>query len=279
MIDQVEHRYADSNGVKIHYAIAGKGPLVVMIHGFPDFWYSWRHQMEGLMDHFRVAAMDLRGYNESDKPKGVDRYDMKLLVGDVVAVVKDLGGDGAVVVGHDWGGAMAWRFAMDLPEMTHRLIVLNLPHPKGFLRELADNAEQRANTQYARDFQKPEAHKLLNAEGLAAIVARDDESLRVKYVDAFNNSDFEAMLNYYRRNYPREPYQKITEGLPKVGCPVLQFHGLEDWALHHHGLNNTWEWLESDYTLVTVPNAGHWVHHDAADLVTSTIRWWLLDRR
>ena len=111
--DQVEHRFADSNGVKIHYAVLGEGPLVVMIHGFPDFWYTWRHQMRALADHkYRVAAVDMRGYNLSDKPKGVESYAMPLLVGDIAAVVKAEKQTDAIIVGHDWGGAVAWNVAM-----------------------------------------------------------------------------------------------------------------------------------------------------------------------
>lgn len=278
VMDAVEHHYADSNGVKIHYATLGEGPLVVMIHGFPDFWYSWHHQMAGLSEHYRVAAVDLRGYNESDKPKGVENYDMSLLVEDIVAVVKDAGAEKAVIAGHDWGGAIAWQFAMVHPEMTDKLMIVNLPHPKGMARELANNAEQLKNSEYARNFQKEGAHETLNAAMLAAFVSRGDADLKVKYEEAFNNSDFEAMLNYYKRNYPREPYEAVATELPKIKVPVLQFHGLEDTALHHHGLNQTWEELEKDYTLVTIPGVGHWAHHEAADLVTTTMKWWLLSR-
>lgn len=290
IMDKVEHHYADSSGVKIHYATLGEGPLVVMIHGFPDFWYSWHHQMAVLSENYRVAAVDLRGYNESDKPKGVEQYDMTLLVGDIAAVIRDAGEKKAVIVGHDWGGAIAWQFAMSLPEMTDKLIIVNLPHPKGMARELANNAEQQKNSQYARDFQKEDAHKTLNAAMLAGFVARGDADLRAKYEEAFNNSDFEAMLNYYKQNYPRtipsdETAAESSIGnlpvadMPKVTVPVLQFHGLNDTALHHHGLNNTWEELEKDYTLVTIPGVGHWAHHEAADLVTTTMKWWLLSRR
>lgn len=115
---RVEHGYADSNGVKIHYASLGKGPLVVMIHGFPDFWYSWRDQMEALSANYQVVAIDQRGYNLSDKPKGVENYDMMLLVGDVAAVIKHLGRDKAVIVGHDWGGIVAWTLAMARPDLV-----------------------------------------------------------------------------------------------------------------------------------------------------------------
>ncbi len=128
--DRVEHGYADSNGVKIHYASLGQGPLVVMIHGFPDFWYSWRDQMEALSSDFQTVALDLRGYNLSDKPAGVESYAMPLLVGDVAAVIRHLGKEKAIVVGHDWGGAVAWFLALTQPQLVEKLVILNLPHPE-----------------------------------------------------------------------------------------------------------------------------------------------------
>src|SRR5579862_7333939 len=163
---RVKHGYADSNGVKIHYASLGNGPLIVMIHGFPDYWYTWRNQMEALSDKYQCVAIDQRGYNLSDKPKGVENYDMRLLVGDVAAVIKALGRDKAIIVGHDWGGAVAWQFALNLPQMTDRLIILNLPHPRGLSRELAHNPEQQKNSAYARGFQQADAASKLTAEGL-----------------------------------------------------------------------------------------------------------------
>src|SRR5271165_2247111 len=151
----VKDGYADSSGVKIHYASVGSGPLIVMIHGFPDFWYTWRDQMAALSSDYQCVAIDQRGYNLSDKPKGVENYDMRLLVGDVAAVIKSLGKDKAIIVGHDWGGAVAWQFALNLPQMTDRLIILNLPHPRGLAHALATNPEQQKNSAYARNFQKP----------------------------------------------------------------------------------------------------------------------------
>lgn len=271
--DQVQHGFVDSHGVKIHYATLGKGPVVVMIHGFPDFWYTWRAQIAGLADRFQVVAIDQRGYNLSDKPQGQENYDASLLVDDVRAVVQHFTPGKAVIVGHDWGGLVAWRFAMKYPEATDRLIILNLPHPRGLAYQLAHNPQQQANSAYARRFQQPDAAKSLTAEGLAGRVK--DPDVRARYVDAFRKSDFEAMLNYYKQNYPREPYLEDPTPVVKVKPPVLMFHGLKDTALLSAALNNTWDWLESDLTLVTVPNAGHWVQDDAADLVTNTMRSWL----
>jgi len=269
---RVEHGYADSGGVKIHYATLGKGPLVLFIHGFPDFWYSWRHQMDALSKTHQTVAIDMRGYNLSDKPKGVENYDMRLLVGDVVAVIKHLGRDKAVIVGHDWGGAVAWQLAINVPQMVEKLIIVNLPHPQGLSRELANNPQQQKNSQYARNCQQEGAHLKLTAEGLAGMTP---EPVRATYKAAFERSDFEAMLNYYKRNYPREPYTEMKTPLPKVKMRVLMFHGLKDWALLHPALNNTWEWMEQDLTLVTIPSAGHWSHWEAAELVTKTMQSWL----
>jgi len=264
--------YADSNGVKIHYVTTGTGPLVVMVHGFPDFWYTWRDQMEALAGQYQVAALDLRGYNLSDKPAGEENYDMRLLIGDVAAVIKALGREKAIVVGHDWGGIISWNFAFYMPQMVEKLVILNLPHPNGLSRELATNEKQKANSAYARRFQSPDSHKALTAEGLAGWVK--DPAAKTKYIEAFKRSDFNSMMSYYRRNYPKEPYEART--VPqRVNVPVLMFHGLRDTALLASGLNNTWEWLDADLTLVTVPNAGHFVQQDASELVSRTIKAWL----
>lgn len=270
---RVKHGYADNNGVKIHYASLGQGPLVVMIHGFPDFWYTWRHQMEGLADKYQVVAIDQRGYNLSDKPKGIENYDMRTLVSDVIAVIKSLGKEKAIIVGHDWGGMVSWQLALNAPQFVEKLIILNLPHPQGLARELATNPAQQKNSQYARNFQKEGAEKALTAEGLAMWVT--DAAAKPKYVEAFKRSDFEAMLNYYKRNYPKEPYTMPEGEVKRLQMPLLMFHGLKDWALLPGALNNTWDWLDKDMTLVTIPGAGHFVQQDAAEMVTRTMQLWL----
>jgi pimeloyl-ACP methyl ester carboxylesterase len=271
---KVKHGYADSNGVKIHYATLGSGPLVVMIHGFPDFWYSWRAQMEGLSDKFQVVAIDQRGYNLSDKPAGVENYDMRLLVGDVIAVIRHFGKDKAIVVGHDWGGAVAWSLATNAPQYVERLVILNLPHLRGLNRELAHNPEQQKNSAYARRFQAEGSDKNLTAEGLAGWVK--DAEAKPKYIEAFKKSSFPAMMAYYQRNYPREPYQEDTSPVVKVKCPVLMIHGLKDTALLSGALNGNWDYIEQDLTLVSVPGAAHFVQADAPEFVTRTMRMWLL---
>ena len=270
---KVTHGYATNDAVRIHYARLGEGPLVLMIHGFPDCWLTWRVQMEALAKDHEVVAIDQRGYNLSDRPKGVENYDMKLLVADVAAVIRARGRERAIVIGHDWGGMVAWTFAMTRPEMTEKLVILNLPHPRGLNRELANNPEQQKNSAYARRFQQEGAHTNLTAEGLTFWIK--DPAAKPRYVEAFRRSDFEAMLNYYKRNYPREPYTEDTSPVVKVKCPVLMIHGLKDKALGQAALNGNWQYVEKDLTLVTVPDADHWVQQDAPDMVTRTLRSWL----
>jgi epoxide hydrolase 4 len=231
--------------------------------------------------------MEHRGYNRSDAPPGAENYDMSQLVADVAAVIRHAGASRATIVGHDWGGAVAWQVAFHIPEIVERLVILNLPHPRGMAREMAINTRQRTNSAYAQRFQdgQPSDPDILfggpmTAESLAGWVS--DAEARSHYVAAFQRSDFSAMLNYYKRNYPRLPPRQDNPELPatpRLSMPVLMFHGLEDEALHSDGLNNTWDWLDADLTLVTAPGAGHFVQQDAAELVTDTLRWWLLARR
>lgn len=282
--EDVEHGYADNDGVKIHYASLGAGPLVVMIHGFPDFWYSWRNQMEELSEDFQVVAIDQRGYNRSDAPEGDSNYAMRNLIADVASVIKHLGKDSATIVGHDWGGSVAWQFAFALPQMVDNLIILNLPHPNGMARELANNSEQQQNSNYARVFIEgsPSDPDIffggpMTPQTLSGWVT--DSAARQRYVEAFSRSDFDAMLAYYKQNYPRgSTNSRPPPTAPQLDVPLLVFHGLDDTALHSDGLNNTWDWNDSGTTVVAVPGAGHFVQQDAAETVTKTMRWWLLSQ-
>lgn len=273
LLEQVQDGYVDNDGVAIHYMTMGSGPLMILIHGFPEFWYSWRHQLPVLAEQFQVVAVDLRGYNLSDKPAGVEAYAMRHLVGDIAAVIAQFGAEHAVVVGHDWGGMVAWALAMFHPALVERLIICNLPHPNGLGRELAHNPQQQANSQYARNFQADGAHEQLSVAGLTAWIS--DEAARPHYQAALERSDFAAMLNYYKANYPRPPYSEPPSAPPKIQCPVLLLHGLEDTFLLPAALNDTWQWLEQDLTLVTVPGAGHFVHQDRSDFVTRSMVMWL----
>lgn len=277
---KAQDKYATNGDVKIHYVVEGKGPLVVMIHGFPDYWATWKPLMATLSKAgYRTAALDTRGYNLSDKPKGEAAYAMPNLVGDVAAVIKAEGAKDAVVVGHDWGAAIAWNVEFTHPELVNKLVILSVPHPAGMARELATNKDQQANSQYARNFQKEGSEKNLTAEGLAGWVK--DPKEKPGYVEAFKRSDFAAMMNYYRANYPRGVGESAAAApsYPKIKVPVLVIHGMKDRALNAAGHAGTWNYVDADTTILMIPNADHFVQHDAEALVDRTIKDWLNARR
>ncbi len=276
--DRVEHHWALNDGVKIHYVTLGEGPVLLFVHGFPDFWYSWREQMHALSSDFKTVAMDTRGYNQSDKPKGVENYAMAVLVEDIDAVRRDLGVEKLTVVGHDWGGAQTWKYAMDHPERTERLVILNLTHPNGFAAVYANpTPEQKVNTAYARNFIEAPFDDDADASRFAAVGRRGGDVVFEHYQEAMARSYLDGMLNYYRANYADVSGGNL--GVSQVQCPVLQFHGLTDTAVDKDGLRDTWNWIDSDYTLVALPGVGHWVQNEAAEVVTSTMRSWLLARQ
>jgi len=280
---QAADKTATNNGVKIHYVVEGKGPLVVMIHGFPDYWATWKPLMAELNKAgYRTAALDLRGYNLSDKPQGEAAYAMPNLIGDVAAVIAAEGQKDAVVVGHDWGAAIAWQVAFNRPDVVNRLVIMSVPHPAGFAREMATNADQQKNSQYARNFQQPGFEKNLTAEGLAEWVK--DAKEKPGYVEAFKRSDFTAMLNYYRANYPRgagaqTEVPATMQASSRVKAPVLVIHGMKDTALNAAGHAGTWNFVDADTTIVMIPSAAHFVQHDAEALVNKTVRGWLDERK
>src|SRR3954468_12951859 len=215
----VTHRRVDlGNGISLHCAEAGRGPLVLLLHGFPEHWASWRYQVPALAAAgFRVVAPDLRGYGESDKPRGLDAYRVDVLAEDVARLVTALGAERAAVVGHDWGGALAWYAGMWHPEEVSRIAVLNCPHPSRMAQALR-TARQRLRSWYMFFFQLPFLPEaLLRANGFAALRwAFRADPLRK---GAFAPEDLEgivraaampgaltAMVDWYRAMLRRRPH-------------------------------------------------------------------------
>ncbi len=227
----VAHRYAAVNGVRLHYVEAGTGPLVVLLHGFPEFWYSWRLQIPALASAgFHVVAPDLRGYNQSAKPLGVRQYGLEMLTGDVVGLVNHLGARRAAVAGHDWGGVIAWDVAMDQSDVVDRLIILNAPHPAAFRREIR-TCSQLLRSWYAFFFQLPWlpefAFRAARFGLLERTLPRDpvrkgaftEENIAVYKAAIAEPGALTAGINYYRalfRATLRRRGRRVTQVLEKM---------------------------------------------------------------
>ena len=278
---ELAHRYADLGDVRLHYVEAGEGPLVLLLHGFPQFWYEWRHQIPALVEAgFRVVAPDMRGYNLSDKPPGVRAYRLELLARDVERLIWALGEERAVVVGHDWGGIVAWAVAMLHPERVERLAILNVPHPERFSRGLR-TPRQLLRSSYAFFFQIPWLPERLIRAGHFAIlryVFRNDpvrpgtfgEEDIDRYVEAFSRPGaLTAAINYYRALARRAPAvaRKLRR---RIEAPVMVIWGQRDLFLVPE-LARPNPALVPDARVERLPDASHWVQQDRPERVNTLL--------
>ncbi|GGN92706.1 alpha/beta fold hydrolase [Haloarcula pellucida] len=286
--DVWSHTTVETNGVELHAVIAGPadGELVVLLHGFPEFWYAWRHQIPALAAAgYRVVAPDMRGYNHSEKPGGVAAYDIDELVSDVVGLVRAFGRESAHVVGHDWGGVVAWQTAIDRPSVVDRLGVLNAPHPTAYERLLRRSPAQLRKSWYALYVQLPWLPECSLAWDDYALL---DHALGEGTVhpDAFTRTDIRryktalaqpgartAALNYYRALFRRNARRTLTRGGvgdQPVRVPTLLVWGEQDDALDVRLSEGLEEWV-SDLRVERLPDASHWVQFDAPDRVTEEL--------
>jgi pimeloyl-ACP methyl ester carboxylesterase len=277
-VEGVEHHFADLGGIRLHYVEAGAGPLVVLLHGFPDFWYSWRHQIAELVKAgFRVVAPDLPGYNRSDKPRRVDSYRDDVVADDIADLVEHLGDDNVSVVGHDWGGAIAWIFAMRHHEILDRIVVMNCPHPVTFAKAIGD-PRQLIKSWYIGFFQLPLVPEMaLSANRYAAVRRLYPTSsdgfteLDVeRYLEAAERSErFRGGLNYYRAAARRNP-MRPRDDLRSVDRPGLVIWGDEDAALKRELAEVSPRW-GPNVRVEHIPSVGHWVHHEGPEDVNALL--------
>jgi epoxide hydrolase 4 len=268
----VTEGYVADNGVKIHYATLGQGPLVVFIHGHPDFWYGWRNQMLALSKQYQVVAIDQRGINLSSQPRGVENYTVQQEVSDIAAVIGFFKQEKAILIGHDTGASIAWAFAIALPQMTERLITLNLPHPRALAEQRATNPAQREASQLSLALARPNSAATITREQMLGVVNPINDVDKERYTEAFAQTSLETFVGYFQANVTSTP---SPEPLPKVQAPVLAIHGLKDPFILPTGYNDNWTFVENSYTLVMLPNAGHFAQIDAADEVTRILLEWL----
>jgi pimeloyl-ACP methyl ester carboxylesterase len=272
--------FADLGDIRLHFVEDGEGPLVVLLHGFPDFWYSWRHQIPFLAKAgYRVVAPDMRGYNLSDKPQGIDAYRITRLADDVASLVRHLGADRAVVVGHDWGGLVAWCVPFFRPEVVDRVVILNAPHPAGMFRDLLTPA-QALRSWYIFFFQLPWLPEQLVSAALPAIVRAaggHDEDVALYVEAASRPGAMTAMVNYYRAAMravvgatPEDARLRDLAKHAVVDAPVLLLWGMDDPALGSRLTQGLEPWVRN-LQVMRLPGVSHWPHIEAPDKVNQEL--------
>lgn len=278
----LQHKFAAVNGLHIHYVIQGNGPqLVVLLHGWPEFWYSWRYQLAELSKKYTVVAPDLRGFNLSDKPEGVEHYQTTEVIKDVAELIRHLGHRSAVIVGHDWGGAVAFHFATAYPEMTDKLTILNCPHPKLMFKNLMSNPSQILKSWYMFFFQLPHVPELLLSNILRQFFKSFQEGWMYRpenmnerdiamYVHAYQQKDaLTSSINYYRAGLRFGTHKDLRE--KKVTVPVRVIWGVDDKALNmelNDGLNQV---VSGPLEVIYIENCGHWVQNDQPERVNELL--------
>ena len=281
-------------GVELDVATAGDpaAPAIVLLHGFPESHRTWRHQIPALARTHFVIAPDQRGFARSSKPEGVENYAPDKTVGDLLALASHFGKDRFTLVGHDWGGAIAWMAALPHPHRVERLIIVNAPHPFVFQKSLFDDMEQRAASQYVRAFRNPALDAQIAAMGVETFFdttfARHTDPVlvapeRAAYIDEWSQPGaMTAMLNWYRASAILVPAMDETperppflDGpFPPLQMPVLVIWGMGDKALLPVQLDGL-DALVPDLTVVKIEDASHFVHWEKPEAVTEAIRDWL----
>lgn len=279
-VTDIEFEYIQTNGIKLHVAVSGPkdGELVVLLHGFPEFWFSWRKQIRVLADAgYRVVAPDQRGYNKSDKPEGRSAYSINKLEQDILGLIEHYGHENAAVVGHDWGGGVAWQLASTHPEKVNRLIVINMPFPSVLPKVLPKKPSQALKSSYMLFFQIPLLpEKILSSKDYAymakALVQTSrkgtftEDELDAYRVAWARPRALTSMLNWYRAI----PYS--TKHIPNgtIDLPVKIIWGIGDQFLSkelaEESLNHT-----SNSTVAWVEKGTHWVHQEQPDYVNEQI--------
>jgi pimeloyl-ACP methyl ester carboxylesterase len=274
------HRTIAANSVKLHVVESGQGDAVVLLHGFPEFWYSWRHQLRGLSDaRFRAVAPDLRGYNDSDHPAKISSYRVNRLVADVAALIAELRCGPVYLVGHDWGGLIAWRLAAIHPELVRKLAILNAAHPAAYRRELSRNPVQWLKSYYVLLFQLPWLPEFLLRRGDFAALDRawrrqpvhsgafTDEDI-AQYKLALRRSGLTGLLNYYRAavRFSRDLFAPPQT----IRVPTLVIWGERDPFMSSSVNDVLHQWVPN-LAVHKISDASHWVQNDAPDEVNKML--------
>lgn len=277
-MSDLEHNYATINGIRVHYVEAGSGELVILLHGFPDCWYSWRHQIKALSTQYHVVAPDLRGYNETDN---TGPFDIETLREDVIQLINHLGSKQAHIIGHDWGGAIAWSLAISNPEVVQTLGICNIPHPANFFKGLR-TFTQLKRSWYIFFFQIPLLpEKLLarnNYQGFARLMSRikpnTDEDVKF-YVNSWKKYGLSGGINWYRamaRNIVKgnTSFTRKLNSSMQVVARTTMIWGEKDFALGKELTFDTDQYVP-DLAIFYLPDNGHFVQQEAPQTVNKLL--------
>ena len=287
MNTELQHITIESNGINLHTVQCGQvnGPPVILLHGFPEFWYGWRHQIDPLAEAgYRIIIPDQRGYNLSDKPRGVSAYTLHELAGDVIGVLDCLGLKQCYLVGHDWGGAVAWETALAYPGRIQKLAILNVPHLDVMIRFLRSSRKQLKKSWYIFFFQLPglpewwlskkeyaNLQRMLRLSGRRGTFSEADID---QYLQAWRQPGaLKGMINWYRSAFRRGLiglWKANHSNARRVSVPTLMLWGKRDVALSHEMAQPSIELCDQG-KLVLFDKATHWVQHDEAEAVAQTI--------
>ena len=289
---QFKSEFAEVNGIKLHYTKTGlaDGKLIIFLHGFPQFWYMWRDQLLNFSKDYLAVAPDMRGYNLSSKPKEIEQYQPHHIVEDIRALVEDhFKRKSFILVGHDWGGVIAYPFANKHPNLVEKLIIINAPHPNIFARLIAKNKDQQSSSQYVLFFRSSNAEGFLSANNYKNILniivtpemkfTDDDEQI---YINGWSQPGaLTGGLNYYRASGLKPPsngekINKLMEELSPVmiNVPTLVIWGEKDTALTTYNLDALEDFVP-ELTIKRIPEGSHWIINEQPDKINSLIREFL----
>ncbi len=278
IFNEIEEKYIKINGITLHTIITGSGEPLILLHGFPDFWYGWKNIILGLKDKFQLIVPDMRGYNLSDKPDGIENYKLDILIEDIKGLSEKLGFTEFNLAGHDWGGMVSWALAEKYPEILKKLIILNAPHPKIFRKLITkDNDQKKASGYIVRFLKEGESFLFennfqalqLSVFGTAKNKKAFSEFDKEKYIEAWSQPGaLTGGVNYYKANRSYEEWSGI------INVQTLVIFGMKDIFVLPKVLEGLEDFIK-DLKIVRIENASHWVMHDDPELVNSSIQSFL----
>ncbi|NHJ23897.1 MAG: alpha/beta hydrolase [Candidatus Lokiarchaeota archaeon] len=264
-IDDIEEKCIETNGITLHTIIIGEGEPLVLLHGFPDFWYGWKNLIPLIKDKYQLIIPDMRGYNLSDKPEGVEKYRIELLIEDIIGLIEQLNFESVYLVGHDWGGVLSWFITEKYPNRIRKLGIINGPHLKIFQERLKSDEDQKKASYYMFKFQEPNGENFLIENEFKLLrmgIPKEDED---KYIKAWSNGTITCGVNYYRANLDYSDWSGI------ILVPTLVIHGMKDRAILPGVLDGLEDYVK-DLKILRSEHLGHSAMKEDPKLVAKTFK-------